>query len=75
MRIDYIRANIISIAIYLIALYSESAPWSEIAIGIAGMFSLFIATPLAFFQIFKISSFSIIEKYFAFIIFYFFLYS
>lgn len=75
MRIDYIRTNIISIVIYLIAIYTQSIPGSEIILGVSGIFSLFIATPLAFFQIFKISSFSIIEKYFAFLTFYFFLYS
>lgn len=75
MRIDYIRANIVSLAIYLLAFSVKSAPGAEIALGIAGMFSLFIATPMAFFQVFKISSFSIIEKYFAFLTFYFFLYS
>lgn len=75
MRIDYIRANVVSLAIYLIAFFAKSAPGAEIMLGIAGMLSLFIATPMAFFQVFKISSFSIVEKYFAFLTFYFFLYS
>lgn len=75
MRINYIWSNAISIAFFLIALAIKHAPGSEILLAATGLFSLFIATPLAFFQIFKITSFSTIEKYFAFLTFYFFLYS
>ncbi|MFZ1720411.1 MAG: hypothetical protein WAU28_03610, partial [Candidatus Moraniibacteriota bacterium] len=48
---------------------------SEIPLGIAGTFYLFFATPFAFFQIFKGVSLTLIEKYFSFLTFYFFIYT
>ena len=75
MRINYTQANIASLAIYLLALSIGNIPGADIVLSIVGVFSLFVATPMAFFQIFRLPSFSIIEKYFAYLVFYFFLYA
>lgn len=75
MNFNYLQLNIFFFTVYFFALSAKDIPGSDILLAFAGLGSLFIATPLAFFQIFKIPSFSIVEKYFAYLTFYFFLYT
>ncbi len=75
MKLDYLQINILALTIYLFSLSLEKIFDAAFLFNISGLFLLFIATPLAFFQLCPLPSFSLLEKYFAFLVFYFFIYT
>lgn len=75
MKINYIQANVAALLAYFFAYSIDKAFSASFLLPFAGLFYLFFATPFAFFQFLKIRSFSLIEKYFSFITFYFFVYA